>query len=382
MKISSKTKWLSAGIVFTLATLAFLGMFAMHYRVPAEQAIAAGARVEINLKTGEVKQAPEKIAEEKTLEEKPAENAADKTDATLEEAKTKADELPQEEKMAEKAEEIVMPEAKKAAEVAEAKTEAEPETEVAALPEQAPAATEEKKSQPSIAVVVVGVGLSRSSTEKIMQLPETISFSFSPYASELGKWVKLAQKENHETYIDLPLEPNDYPYSDPGPYALLTGLDNAANKKRLDKILKPDLSFKGVVGGVDERFTENQNAPDWLFSALKEKQLSLTFVARPSNHQFLQNAQKSSVSIIGIDRVIDEKLTIEAIDTALSDAESLAQKTGFAVILARPYPISVLRIDAWLKTLPKKEIVVVPLSHLQSKSPPLAKPSEAKHDSH
>jgi hypothetical protein len=375
--MSGKTKWLLAGFFFALLTFVFLALFALPYRLPAEQAIAAGARVEINLKTGEVKQADaKKPEEEKPAEpEKPAEEVKPEAEKTAEEVKPEAAAVAP----APEAKKIMPEEVKPEQKAAEAPP-------VAAPP--APPVVETPKG-PRVAIVVVGVGLSRSSSEQIMNLPETISFSFSPYASEISKWAKMAQEGKHEVYLDLPLEPKDYPYTDPGPYALLTGLDEAANKERLNEVLKRGVDFKGVVAGPEERFTESQRSSDWLFSALKTKQLTFAFLARPSNHQFMQQAEKSGASVIGVDKVIDEKLTTEAIDEALEDVESLAKQSGFAVAMARPYPISVLRIDAWLKTLADKGIAVVPLSQLKPVAAAQEKPVEKKplagdlkHDSH
>ncbi len=372
----SKTKWILAGIVFALLAIVFLGLFALHYRVPEEQAIAAGARVEINLKTGEVKQADAKKPEEEKkpeekVEEKPAENVEHK------EAEAKP-----EEEHTEKLPPAAAEEEKKVMPAEVKKTEAEP---VAA----APAPVAETPKGPRVAIIIVGVGLSRSSTEQIMALPAPVSFSFSPYASEVAQWVKKAQEGKHEVYLDLPLEPKDYPYTDPGPYALLTGLDDEKNKERLNSILKSGVDYQGLVAGPEERFTETPRSQEWLFNAIKAKKLTFAFLARPSNHQFMQEAEKNGLNTFGIDKILDEKLTTEAIDTALSGVESLAEKSGFAVALARPYPISVQRIEAWMKTLADKGITVVPLSQLKPmekmEEKPVEKKNEAgdlKHDSH
>lgn len=383
--MSNKTGWLLAGIVFALLTVAFLALFALPYRVPAEQAIAAGARVEINLQTGEVKQAEVKKPEE----EKPEETKPEETAQPAPEADKVIPEKVKPEEVAAAPEAEIAPQK----EVQPEEVAATPKTAVAdespALPPIPAPSVAEKPKGPRIAIVVIGAGLSRSSTEQMMRLPATISFSFSPYASEIGKWMKVAKDDKHEVYIDLPLEPKDYPYADPGPYALLTGLDDAKNKERFAEILKRGGDFEGVVAGPEERFTENVRPQDWLFSELKAKQLAFAFVARASNHPFMQQAEKSGAAVIGIDKVLDEKLTTEAIDEALQDVESLAKKSGFAVALARPYPISVLRIDAWVKTLADKGITLVPLSQLkpiiaEAEKPTDKKPAsgDLKHDSH
>ena len=235
-------------------------------------------------------------------------------------------------------------------------------------PVKAPQKSEaEAPKGPRIGIVVAGLGLSRSSTEQMLKMPSAISYSFSPYASDLAQWIKKAVNDNHEVYVDIPLEPKDYPQSDPGPYALLLNLENDKNMERLNQVLKTGEGYKGLVSGPDEHFTEGTRAYEWLLDAMKAKKLTFYFVARAGNKQFTQELEKSKrTEAVGIDVVLDEKLTNDAIDAQLAQAETVAQKYGYATILARPYPISAQRIQEWMKTLGPKNIHLVPLSQAKA----------------
>jgi len=255
-------------------------------------------------------------------------------------------------------------------EKAEAKKEEKAEAKQAekkAEPVAAAVAESEAPKGPRIAIIIAGAGLSRSSTEQAFKLPAQVSLSFSPYAADVADWIKKATEGRHEIYVDVPMEPKDYPLSDPGPYALMVNLDDDKNLERLEQVLKSGVGYRGLVSGPDERFTESSRAMEWLFNTLLEKKKKIFFVARAGNKQISQDLDKSKLPAQGIDFVLDEKLTNEAIDEKLSEAEALAQKSGFAVVLARPYPISTQRIQEWIKTLEPKGIHLVPLSQAKPK---------------
>ena len=82
--------------------------------------------------------------------------------------------------------------------------------------------------RPRIAVVLTGLGLSAEATDTaIRELPAPITLSFTPYADRLDHWMGLARVNGHEVLLDLPMEPTNFPYDDPGPQTLLTQLDAA-----------------------------------------------------------------------------------------------------------------------------------------------------------
>jgi polysaccharide deacetylase 2 family uncharacterized protein YibQ len=394
--------WIATATLSVLATAAFLALFLRDHYASSSMAIAKAVRVEVNLKTGEIKQAPEvpepvaapaaaevkpeapapEKAEEKKEEPKPEEHKDGKEEPKAkeehkdtkdehkdakEEHKEKGEPKPTKEdpKAAKEEHKNVKEEAKKEENKEEPKEKAKEPTEKAE-PKEKKAAVELPKG-PRIAIVISGMGLSRSSTEQVFKLPATISFSFSPYASELAKWIKKAEGDKHELYVDIPLEPKDYPHSDPGPYALLLNLGDEKNMERLNQVLKKGEGYQGVVTGPDEHFTQNSRAYEWLMNAVKAKKMTFFYAARPENKLLTQEIEKSKrTEAVGIDIVLDEKLTNEAIDAQLAQAEVLAQKYGFATVLARPYPISAQRIQEWIKTLGPKNIHLVPLSQAKA----------------
>ena len=76
---------------------------------------------------------------------------------------------------------------------------------------------------PRIAIVIEGLGIGANSTaEALAKLPAAVTFAFSPYGTDLERWVARARGEGHEVLLQVGMEPFDYPDNDPGPQTLLT----------------------------------------------------------------------------------------------------------------------------------------------------------------
>src|SRR5690606_20528105 len=111
-----------------------------------------------------------------------------------------------------------------------------------------------KGDYPVIAIVVTGVGTSKTLTEQAIKLPQNITLSFSPYARNVESWATSARVTGHEVMLDLPLQPADYPASDPGPYGLLVEEKPEANDKKLQWLLSRFGAFTGVLTPLNEGF--------------------------------------------------------------------------------------------------------------------------------
>src|SRR6185312_13826581 len=85
-----------------------------------------------------------------------------------------------------------------------------------------------------IAIVVSGLGLGAKATGAALAgLPAAVTLGFAPYAGDVQHWVSQARGLGHEVLLEVPMEPFDFPDSDPGPHTLRAGADEDGNIQRL-----------------------------------------------------------------------------------------------------------------------------------------------------
>jgi uncharacterized protein len=220
-------------------------------------------------------------------------------------------------------------------------------------------------NRPLVAVVVVGLGLSSGATEAAIQsLPAAVTLSFSPYSGRLPDWIALARAAGHEVLIDLPMEPADFPHSDPGPQALMTDLPADANLQRLDWVLSRGTDYVGVGSFMGSRFAADAAAMRPVLQAIADRGLIYL-----DSGQAIGNVAQALGAEIGLpllvsDLQVDRMAARQTIDDELARIEALARENGAALAVGTAYPVTIERLAVWTRSLADHGIALVPASAL------------------
>jgi polysaccharide deacetylase 2 family uncharacterized protein YibQ len=223
-------------------------------------------------------------------------------------------------------------------------------------------AFERKRNQPMIAIIVTGLGTGREITQDVLELPEYVTLSFSPYASDIMTWSAAVRATGHELLIDVPLEPTDYPATDPGPKGLLLEKGPEEDEKRLQWVLSRFPAFIGIMTPRNEAFTANDEAMKVLLQSVANRGLLLVLSHEPARKETRDILDASHTPAIVATLSIDEELSPTAIQTRLAQLEEQARKNGYAIGVAGAYPLTIQQLKEWAQTLSEKGVVLVPAS--------------------
>jgi polysaccharide deacetylase 2 family uncharacterized protein YibQ len=226
---------------------------------------------------------------------------------------------------------------------------------------------EYKGDYPVIAIIVIGLGTSKAQTEAAIKLPENITLSFSPYARNAESWATAARVTGHEVMLDLPLQPADYPASDPGPYGLLADAKPEANEQKLQWLLSRFGAFTGVVTPLSDGFVNQPLAFQKLLESVGKRGL-ITVVARDlAGNQSKAIVDESKDPVLVGDVLIDEDLSDGAIKSRIATLQQRAKERGFAVGIAQSYPITMTHLAALPEVLSKEGFSLMPASYIARK---------------
>lgn len=218
---------------------------------------------------------------------------------------------------------------------------------------------------PVVGVVVVGLGLSSGATEAAIQsLPAAVTLSFSPYSGRLSDWVALARAAGHEVLIDLPMEPDDFPNSDPGPQALMTGLPADTNLERLDWVLSRTDNYVGVGSFMGSRFAADASAMRPVLQAIADRGLIYLDTGQAVGSVARSLGAEIGLSMLVSDGQVDSMAARQAIDAELAQIEALAKENGAALAVGTAYPVTIERLAVWTRSLADRGIVLAPASTL------------------
>ena len=213
---------------------------------------------------------------------------------------------------------------------------------------------------PRIAILVTGLGIGQSATAAaIARLPQAVSLAFAPYGNEIERAAARARDAGHEVFLQLPMEPFDYPDSDPGPQALLTALKGPENSDRLAWVMS---RFPGYVGLVNLMGGKMMGDPAFEPILREIGARGLGFVDDGTVPKGPALSSKSRTPTARAEIVLDATPRPEAIDAELARAEAQARSNGFVLVSAGGSLMSVDRIARWARDLDARGIRLVPAS--------------------
>jgi len=227
-----------------------------------------------------------------------------------------------------------------------------------------------KETKPLVAIVFTNLGLNKASTEEVIRLPHDFTFGVSAYAGDARKWATKAREEGFEVVIDLPMQAENYPLSDPGSFGLLEDLGQEENNLRLYGVLSQLPAFVGVTAPVGEKLTANMDFMKSLLLELKKRGILFLYYKTEKNKGLEDLAKTYGFTILGIDKVIDEDIVRSNIDSQLQLLVESAKINGYAIGLAHSYPPTLETLSQWTETLKAQHVDLVPVSAIAKRIMP------------
>ncbi len=216
---------------------------------------------------------------------------------------------------------------------------------------------------PRIALVVMGLGLSAKATSAALDgLPPAVTLAFAPHAGDVQSWVNAARQRGHEVLLEVPMEPFDYPDSDPGPHTLRSGANAENNTSRLEWSLSRFTGYAGVTNFLGGRLLTDSDVLEPVLTALARRGLMFFDDGSVANSVAPDVAKRVAAPFARSAAIIDEAPDPADIDRKLSDLEARAHADGSAVGTAFVYPLTIARVAQWAKGLSGRGFVLVPAS--------------------
>ena len=213
-----------------------------------------------------------------------------------------------------------------------------------------------------VAIVVGGLGISRSGTvDAIAKLPPAVTLAFAPYGQDLDRLAVQARGDGHEIMLQVPMEPFDYPDSDPGPHTLKAAARPAENVEHLHWAMGRLSGYVGIMNYMGGKLTSDGGALAPILREIGAR--GLGFLDDGSSSRSVVPSFKGETPVARAEVVLDTAGRADAIDRALEKLEAAARSGGgIAIGTASALPLTVERINRWAKTLEGRGVTLVPAS--------------------
>ncbi|SMF33387.1 hypothetical protein SAMN02982989_1228 [Xaviernesmea oryzae] len=220
-----------------------------------------------------------------------------------------------------------------------------------------------------IAIVVGGLGLSQTGTQRaIQQLPPAVTLAFAASGNSLQRWMQEARRSGHEILIQVPFEPFDYPANDPGPGTLLTQTPPKENLGRLHEAMGRITNYTGIMNYLGGRYLSDAGALEPVLRDIAKR--GLLFLDDGTSAQSKTETIAKAIELPHAfgNLVLDGQLQKEAILKKLDELERIAGRKGTAVGIASAFDESVDAIRQWAEEASQRGIEIVGISALANES--------------
>ncbi|WP_411818173.1 divergent polysaccharide deacetylase family protein [Hyphococcus sp. DH-69] len=203
--------------------------------------------------------------------------------------------------------------------------------------------------KPKIILIIDDLGIDRRASQKAIDLPGPITFSFLPYGKHTLDLTNAAHQRGAEIMLHLPMEPQGS--ADPGPKALVSGMTGAEFLKNLEWNLSRFGGYSGVNNHMGSKLTTDVAAMKTLLSYLNHKELFFLDSVTTSDTAVRRAAREIGVSVYSRDVFLDDVVgDPEEVKKQLALAERIARETGYVVVIGHPRRETLDVLGPWLTT--------------------------------
>lgn len=245
--------------------------------------------------------------------------------------------------------------------------------------------TDEKKQKPTIALLVSGLGQNTTAMSEALQLPATISFSFTPYTIHGDKWVEWARNAGHEVWLDIPSQTSDFPSADPGPLGIFSPQSPDKITENLEAIMSRISGYVGFSLPIHQTIINDAALMSPILIEIGKRGLLLAVPSSGITPDTMTHLAKFKHSIVFADSVLDTTLEVNAIRAQLRKLEAQAKEKGTAFGVISSSPLSIRIIKDWTDGLKAKHIALAPVSaftRMDEKDAPAPEKKEAPKAAH
>lgn len=217
------------------------------------------------------------------------------------------------------------------------------------------------QDRPLVAIIIDDLAVDQGNSRRAVELPPPLTMAFLPYGRDVAALADEARQRGHEIMVHVPMEPLD-PEADPGPDALLTSLEDAEVRRRLEKALDSVDGLIGINNHMGSRFSAWEGGMRPVMEIMSRR--GLIFVDSLTTPETVGPAlaERLGVPYLARDIFLDYDRDPETVARQLIRLEAIAQERGYAIAIGHPYQATIEALGRWLPTAEQRGFAVVPVS--------------------
>jgi len=216
------------------------------------------------------------------------------------------------------------------------------------------------KKKPLIAIIMDDMGRSLPDFRQLLKLQLPLTPAILPQADYATEATVLLQKAKREYMIHIPMQPQSYPATNPGPNALLLDLTDAELRSRMRQYLH---QVPGAVGGnnhMGSLFTQKRELMQVVLKQMKEDGLFFIDSKTIGSSVAFNEARRMGLRTGARHIFLDNEADVNYIRRQIRKMVKIAEEKGEAIAICHPYQqtFEALRMEeVWLRQQPVDFVV-------------------------
>jgi len=229
--------------------------------------------------------------------------------------------------------------------------------------ETSPAPVLPPETLPAACIIIDDIGYDAPLAEKFMALDAPLTLSILPFSPYREKIAAEAGQLDMEIMLHLPMEPDEYPRTDPGPGALLTSMSPDELIRQLTEDIRSVPGAVGVNNHMGSKMTAVESQMYQIFSILKREGLFFIDSRTTVNTLCKPSARLLQVPFAQRNVFLDHEVTEAFVRKQINELIRKAQKEGRVIGIGHPHEITYQVLKEMLPELEEK-VRLVPASEL------------------
>lgn len=223
------------------------------------------------------------------------------------------------------------------------------------------------KGKPKMVIIMDDLGRDLDSAQALLDIDLPVTFAILPGTANASRVATLAHRRGREVMIHIPMEPRNYPQTNPGRDALLVEHSDAEIRRRFQGYLDRIPYAVGCNNHMGSRFTESREKMATVLEEIREAGLFFVDSLTSGRSVAFEEARKAGLPTTVRDVFLDNVQDVELISLEIRHLAALAAREGAAVGICHPYPQTLEALRRATEFLQDKEIEVVPASQVLSR---------------
>ena len=210
-----------------------------------------------------------------------------------------------------------------------------------------------------VAIIIDDIGSSLTLLQSLLMVEQPLTLSIIPDLPYSAEAARLGHRKGWDIMLHLPMEPDDYPSTNPGQGAILSSMSQSEVEQIIEDNVYSIPYLKGINNHMGSRITRDREAISSVLECVRKHRLFFIDSRTSEDSIACEVARNMNIPAAARTIFLDEVAEVSHSQNQLLRSVELAQLNGYAICIGHIYPSTIEALKTTLPLLQKKGVKLV-----------------------